>query len=169
MGICARTAAQTAFPGDEGEHYLLNPGEGFAESFRVLNETHLGLPVSLWNVVSDIFKPNSMALADIQTDIATPWTNVTTSVIKGSFTKTGTSKTTVIATPLDGDATFTLRTPRSLKAKVSLLARNKVIASTTVSGAAKIARTTICGTRSYALKVTRLSGSGSYSVTIGKP
>lgn len=32
VGICARVAAGTAFPGDEGDHYRLNPGEGFAES-----------------------------------------------------------------------------------------------------------------------------------------
>jgi hypothetical protein len=169
MEVCKATEHSQMYPGSEDNNYTLNPGEGFAESFRVLNETRLGLPVSLWNVVSDIFKPNATALADIQTDISTPWTNVTTSVIKGSFTKTGTSKTTVLGTPLDGDATFTLRTPRSLKAKVSLLAKNKVVASATVSGAAKIARTTICGTRSYALRVTRLTGSGSYSVTVGKP
>ena len=75
----------------------------------------------------------------------------------------------MIGTPLDGDVTATLRAPRSLKAKVQLLAKSKVVATATVSGAAKVARTTACGTRSYSLRVTRLSGSGSYTVTVGKP
>jgi hypothetical protein len=169
MQVCRSTKQSQMYPGSEDSHYTLNPGEGFAEAFRVLNEQHLGLPASEWNVVSDIFYPDATALADIQADIQTPWENVTTSVIKGSFTKTGTSKTTVIGTPLDGDVTATLRTPRSLKANVRLLARSKVVATATVSGGAKVARTTACGTRSYSLMVTRVAGSGSYSVTVGKP
>lgn len=169
LQVCKATVQSQMYPGSEDSHYTLNPGEGFAEAFRVLNEQHLGVPESEWNVVSDIFYPDATALADIQTDITTPWQNVTTSVIKGSFTKTGTSKSVVIATPLDGDFTATLRTPRSLKAKVQLLAKSKVVAVATASGAARVARTTACGTRSYALKVTRLTGSGSYTVTVGKP
>ena len=36
-GVCARVGAGTAFPGDEGDNYRLNPGEAFAENYRVLN------------------------------------------------------------------------------------------------------------------------------------
>lgn len=169
LEVCKASVQSQMYPGSEDSHYTLNPGEGFAEAFRVLNEQHLGLPPSEWNVVSDIFMPDATALADIQADITTPWQNVTTSVIKGSFTKKGTSRTTVIGTPLDGDVSATLRTPRSLKARVQILAKSKVVATATVSGGAKVAQTTACGNRSYALKVTRLSGSGSYTVTVGKP
>lgn len=169
MQVCKASEESQMYPGSEDSHYTLNPGEGFAEAFRVLNEQHLGLPASEWNVVSDIFFPDGTALSDIQTDISTPWRNPTTSVIKGSFTTKGTTKTTVIGTPLDGDVTATLRTPRSLKAKVQLLAKSKVVATATVSGGAKVARTTACGTRSYALRVTRVAGSGSYTATVGKP
>ena len=38
MSICARRGARTAFPGDEGDNYSLNPGEAFAEAYRVLVE-----------------------------------------------------------------------------------------------------------------------------------
>ena len=34
--ICAKAAAGTASPGDEGSHYFQNSGEAFAESYRVL-------------------------------------------------------------------------------------------------------------------------------------
>src|SRR5439155_24542812 len=34
-GVCPRVRNGTAFPGDEGANYDLNPGEGFAESYRV--------------------------------------------------------------------------------------------------------------------------------------
>ena len=76
MGVCKATEQSQMYPGSEDSHYTLNPGEGFAESFRVLNEQHLGLPESQWNVVSHIFYPDTTALADIQTDITTPWQNV---------------------------------------------------------------------------------------------
>jgi hypothetical protein len=49
------------------------------------------------------------------------------------------------------------------------LTKSKVVATATVSGAAKVARTIACGNRSYTLKVTRLAGSGSYTVTVGRP
>jgi hypothetical protein len=52
---------------------------------------------------------------------------------------------------------------------VQLLAKSKVVATATASGGAKVARTTACGTRSYALKVTRLAGYGSYTLTASKP
>lgn len=167
--VCKATEQSHMYPGSEDSHYTLNPGEGFAESYRVLNERNLGLPESEWNVVSDIFYPDATALADLQTDISTPWQNVTTSVIKGSFTRNGTPRTTIVGTPLDGDVTATLRAPRSLRAKVQLLTKSKVVATATVSGAAKVARTIACGNRSYTLKVTRLAGSGSYTVTVGRP
>ena len=35
--ICAKAAAGTASPGDEGTHYFQNSGEAFAEAYRVLN------------------------------------------------------------------------------------------------------------------------------------
>ena len=35
QGICALAAAGTAFPGNESDHYELNPGEAWAESYRI--------------------------------------------------------------------------------------------------------------------------------------
>ena len=32
--ICTRTLQRTAYPGDEGEHYTLNPGEAFADTYQ---------------------------------------------------------------------------------------------------------------------------------------
>src|SRR5438034_7045369 len=43
MNVCARHDAGTAFPGDEADHYLLNPGEAFAETYRLLNFQLLSL------------------------------------------------------------------------------------------------------------------------------
>jgi hypothetical protein len=40
VGVCSRVQSGTAFPGNEGLNYTLNPGEAFAESYRVLGETN---------------------------------------------------------------------------------------------------------------------------------
>jgi hypothetical protein len=55
--ICRRTRAGTVFPGDESDHYELNPGEGWAEVYRELNEE------GSWDgIVSDFFRPHASDL-----------------------------------------------------------------------------------------------------------
>ena len=46
-----------------GEHYRLNPGEAFAETYRVLNEQKLGLPQEQWNIVTTSLFPDATALS----------------------------------------------------------------------------------------------------------
>jgi hypothetical protein len=169
MEVCRSTEHSQMYPGSEDEHYTLNPGEGFAESYRVLNERHLGLPESSWNVVSDIFYPNATALADLQQDITTPWTNPTTSVVRGTFTRRSVAKSFVLGTPLDGAVSATLRMPRTLRARVELRVSGRRVASAVGSGGVKVAHAVACGTRSYAVRVDRLIGYGSYSVTLSRP
>ncbi len=56
VGVCSRVGAGTAFPGDEGLNYELNPGEAFAESYRVLIETN-GTAVGYdWPILDDSFR-----------------------------------------------------------------------------------------------------------------
>ena len=57
-GVCQKEASGVAFPGDEGEHYLQNPGESFAESFMHLNEAKLGLPETPWGY-DPMFTPDA--------------------------------------------------------------------------------------------------------------
>src|SRR5439155_4552753 len=51
VNVCKRARTGTLYPGDESEHYRLNSGELFAESYRVLVEQKLGLPASPWLAV----------------------------------------------------------------------------------------------------------------------
>ena len=71
-GVCQKAASGVAFPGDEGEHYLQNPGESFAESFLHLNELKLGLPETPW-AYDPMFAPDAGALAAIEQDVLQPW------------------------------------------------------------------------------------------------
>ena len=42
-GICAREARSEVFPGDEGDRYHLNPGEAWAETYRLMDERKAGI------------------------------------------------------------------------------------------------------------------------------
>ena len=55
MQVCARTRSGELFPGaEDAAHYTLNPGEGWAETYRVLNERKAGLPEAPWQIVSSV-------------------------------------------------------------------------------------------------------------------
>ena len=57
--VCARVARQTAFPGDEDLYYSRNPGEAFAEAYRVLNEVRSGAGGFTWTLADPSFSPGS--------------------------------------------------------------------------------------------------------------
>jgi hypothetical protein len=76
--ICAGAHAGQLFPGDERGAYQLNPGEAFAEAYRVLNERRLGMTESPWTIVDQRFYPDATALTDVEQDVVSPWTRPTT-------------------------------------------------------------------------------------------
>ena len=160
--ICAKAAAGTASPGDEGSHYFQNSGEAFAESYRVLNLQRLGLPSSGWNIVDPSFYPDATALTLLDEDITTPWLGPTAAKLHGSF-GTGVVRTFAVKTQLDG--MFTARLVSPTKAKMRLALYN---AGTLVLRGTSI-RYEICGERSLTLKVERLSGRGAFTVNVSKP
>jgi hypothetical protein len=163
--VCARTKAHQLFPGAETSlEYQFNPGEVFAESFRVLNEQRLGLPVAPWDVVDKSLQPDAEALTLLQEDVLTPWTANTASQISGRFAPGGTSvRTYNVAETLDGGFAVSVRT--SAHVRVQLLKAGRVVSHGTTS-----ARTTICGgSRNYTVRITRTSGSGAFTLSISKP
>jgi hypothetical protein len=168
--VCKQTAAGLFYPGAEDNHYALNPGEGFAEAYRVLNERRLGLLESSWDIVSRAFYPDEAAIAAIEQDITSPWTANTVSTASGQFQRRGkATRTTSLVTTLDGNVVVTLRTPATLRARLDLLAGARRVGTVTTAGAAKAVRGSACGTRSFTVRVTRLAGSGRYSLTFSRP
>jgi hypothetical protein len=160
--ICAKAAAGTASPGDEGLHYFQNSGEAFAESYRVLNLVKQGATNIGWDLVDPGFYPDATALALLEQDITNPWAGPTESKLHGSF-GTGVVRTFKVQTQLDG--TFTARLISPTKAKMRLALYN---GSTLVMRGGTI-RYQICGQRTLTLKVERLSGRGAFTVAVSKP
>jgi len=157
MGICGDVRAGRLHPGNEAAYYLLNPAEAFAESYRILNEELLQLPVTPWRIVSTSLQPTTAALAALRKDVTEPWAAPAPRTIRGGFGVYGSdTRTYAVRTPYDGRLTATVAAPPGLKLRVSADGR--------ASGAE-----TICGTRIAHVTVTRLSGDGRFTLTVATP
>jgi len=171
MNICARAKSGELQPGDEGVGYQLNPGEAFAEDYRVLNERREGLPESPWQVVDSRFYPDQGALDALTLDVTTPWTGDTTSTYTGSFTGGATGRGFRVATPLDGNftATLTSSAKERLTLRVVDLASGGVLAANASSLRVKTLGVSVCGQRNIQVQVRRVSGGGPFTLAIAKP
>jgi hypothetical protein len=161
--ICARVTAGQLDPGDEGLDYSLNPGEAFAEAYRVLNLTREGVTTIAWSLVERSLYPDAKALALLQQDVLDPWTGPTARHLDGSFGY-GTARTFVVLTPLDGTFTAHLNAPSG--SRMSIVVSD----GTTVLSRGRSLRFNVCGERRLVLRVVRPSGrGGAFSVDVTKP
>jgi hypothetical protein len=171
MRVCAGASQGMLFPGNEGRNYELNPGEGLAEAYRVLNERRLGRAEFPWSIVSTSLYPSEAALAALELDVTRPWTGPTLRRIPGRFVRGGAkARRLSVATPLDGTAVATLRAPRGTRFTLELLSGSgAVLRRATSTGAPASLRTTVCGSRSLGLRVRTTRGMGSYTLTVSRP
>jgi hypothetical protein len=173
--ICARTAAGTAFPGDEGINYQLNPGEGWAEVYRLSNFLKQAWPswvLTTWRIVDESFYPDARAFGAARADVLQPWTGprkrawaarLRNVAPKGRPTKVPRMRT-LIATPLDGDVTVRLqRAPAGTTMSLATLG-GKVVAPAVHT----VLRTTVCDRRQMVLTV-RAQKPGAFAATISTP
>jgi hypothetical protein len=155
--VCSRTASGTVFPGDEGAHYMLNPGEAFAESYRVLNETVLD-GTFRWELIDASFRPDATALAAVKADVLQPWTAPTTRSLRVRFAGRQRTWRMTIPAPLDGDLHVTLRGPLAAGYSLTLDAGGAARArGALVSGNQQALDFRICGQRSLMLRVARVA------------
>ncbi len=166
-GICARTAAGTAFPGDEGANYQLNPGEAFAESYRILNFEKQAWPN--WTVLAPIivdpsFSPTPADLDALEEDVLDPWTGPTVASWSGRVARSLRGVRRLISTPLDGSFSVKLvRAPAGASITLVDPHSGKVVAK-----GARRAATVICEQRSLVL-VVRATKPGVFSATYATP
>jgi hypothetical protein len=161
--ICSRVNAGTASPGDEGPLYFQNPGEAFAEAYRVLNLTREGATAIGWDVVDRSFYPDATALSLVEQDVTAPWTGPTVTHVHGSFGY-GTQRTIRIGTPLDGSLVLRLHAPTKSTMRLALYAGTKLVARASRSIVYQV-----CGARTLTVKVERSAGNGPFTVDIAKP
>ena len=171
VGVCARTATGELAPGDESSRYTLNPGEAWAEDYRVLNERRAGLPETFWGVVDQRFYPDQATLDAVALDATTPWTGPTVNTLRSTFTARSTGHGFRVATPLDGTFRVTLTSPAKSRFTLRLLdaATGKELGSSTGAERVKAVETSVCGQRTLQVQVKRVSGAGAFSLAISKP
>ncbi len=169
MQVCAKARADKLVPGAEDPiSYGINPGEGWAETYRVLNERRLGLPEAPWQIVSDSLYPDDAALTAAEQDVTTQWQTEATTTRTASLTPTTSAVTYTIATELDGTLKVALRPSAGLRLTLDVYASGTRVVHTVAARA--IARTTtICGARSYRIRVTATRGRGSFRLTVAEP
>jgi hypothetical protein len=170
--ICSRVKAGTAFPGNEGDRYELNPGEAFAEAYRVLAEQKAGATLSSWSTVDASFYPDPVALSALDQDVTKPWLAPTVSTVRASFAANGVRRRLLtVATPLDGQITVELRLPRGRLDTLELLSpAGRVLARGAWAGPLVRRLSYVdCGLRRVSLRVTRVGDPGRFSVTVTRP
>jgi hypothetical protein len=168
--VCAEAKGGRMFPGDARNliEYRLNPGEGFAEAYRVLNERKFGLPESLWRIVSRVFYPDAAAAAAVERDVLQPWRGETSTTTRGTAASGPRSYT--VQTTLDGVLKAALTAPPTGRFRLELISASGArIARTEAASTTKTVRATICGSRKFRARVTRLAGTGTFTLTVSKP
>jgi hypothetical protein len=171
MNVCTRAATGMAFPGDQGGGYTLNPGEAFAEAYRVVNEVRNGAPNFTWELADYSFRPDTAALRAVEEDVVHPWTQPRTRVVKARFAGRSRSWTYVLSTPLDGDLALTLSTPLGSTHGVEIRTGDqRVLARGLWSGSGKqTLNYRVCGERSVVVRVTRQAGVPRFTLRIDAP
>ena len=154
--VCAKTASGGLYPGaEDSRNYMLNPGEAFAESYRVLNEQRLALPQEAWDIITPSLFPDATALSLIEQDVLTPWTANATRSLTAKLTAKIRTRNFTLSTPYDGTLKIGSRQSGRVKVRVSLLASGNTVGSHTFTRASGASlSTTVCGNRAYTLRAT---------------
>jgi hypothetical protein len=168
MRVCERVQSRTAFPGDEGFNYELNPGEAFAESYRVLIETNGAAAGYDWPIVDPSFSPDVAALAALREDVEHPWAGPVNTTVNGRFAARRQSWSRTISTPLDG----TVRIAVTGAGDIRLLSADgsRVLSTGTWnSTAGKSLEYRVCGTRSVQVRITRGGSPARFILRVARP
>lgn len=170
--VCARVARKEAFPGDEGSNYASNPGEAWAETYRLMDERKDGITTATWPIIAPSFYPTDAALVAAERDVVEPWTGSTTTGYSRQFTKSTKVWWIPLATPLDGELRIAATLPKGGEYDVALVAANRKTVlrrAQWVSQRVKRLTTSVCGTRASFVRVTRNGPTGRARVSVTKP
>jgi hypothetical protein len=171
LNVCRRAQAGELAPGDEGSFYDRNPGEAFAEDYRVLNERRAGLPETPWLVVEQSLYPDQAALDALALDITSPWAANTTTTHRTVIGSRATGRGYRISTPMDGSLTARLTSPANTRFTLRVVdpTSGEQLASVATPAHVKKVDVPICGQRALQVQVRRISGAGTITLTVSKP
>jgi hypothetical protein len=168
--VCAGADSGLYFPGNQGAHYLDDPGEGFADSYAHLPEN--GFSNVPWQFNGRL-RPDAGAFAALRRDVLHPWRGAQSKVVSGSLSSVQTSRVTTFRTSLDGTVDLRLRGPAGSNFDVGLYDGSRLISRTNTAGSRDHLRITVCRdgepTATGRVRVIRRTGAGAYSLTMRYP
>jgi hypothetical protein len=164
MQVCTHVAQRRLFPGNQGRHYLRDPGEGFADGYA-----HLHYPGSPWQF-APILRPDQRAFDAIRRDVLQPWTGPRTRVVRGRLGPTRRSRSFRIQVRLDGDLSLRLAAPRGLQSEVEAIGPSTA-AGRRIRGGGAFGIEWCRKERSETVTITvrRRSGSGPFALKVAWP
>jgi hypothetical protein len=171
--VCAREGRNEAFPGDERTNYDRNPGEAWAEVYRLMDEQKAGITTASWDIIDRSFFPSAAALQAAEQDVVQPWTKPRTLRFTHVFGKKSPKVWWVpLSTPLDGNLRVSATMPRGGTAEVALVAANRrtvVRRAQWVGQRVRQLDGSVCGQRSLFLRVTQSGALGRVRVAVVAP
>jgi hypothetical protein len=164
--VCGGALAGAYFPGNQGDHYLDDPGEAFADTYAHLPEN--GFESVPWQFNEDL-RPDPGAFAAIRRDVLDPWRAPKRRVVTGSLNAVRRSRVTAVRLGLDGTLDLRLRGPSRANYDLALYDGSRLVSRTRAAGSRDHLRTTLCRDGSpvetVRIRVIRRSGAGVYSLT----
>lgn len=162
--VCAHVDSGDLFPGNQGEHYLDDPGEGFADGYA-----HLHYPQIPWQY-NELMRPGRTAFAAIRRDVLRPWTANRSRTFRGRLGPRRDKRTFKIRLTLDGDVTLRMAAPRgasySVEAETGGFGAGRVLESGGSFGVEWCRRRPA---EQVTLTVRRQRGRGPFALTAGWP
>lgn len=171
--VCARVTRKEAFPGNEGSNYARNPGEAWAETYRLMDERKAGITTATWPIIAQSFYPSEAALQAAERDVLQPWTAGKSKLSTRVFGK-ATKKVWWIPlqTPLDGDLRISATLPSAGSHEVALVAANRrtvIRRAQWVGQRVKRLTGSVCGQRTLFVRVTQSGALGRVLVSAATP
>jgi hypothetical protein len=164
--VCANVRAGRYFPGNQGEHYADDPGEGFAESYA-FSQGYTGP----WEY-NPGFEPDEGSFAAIRDDALTPWTGNEVKRFRGRLSRRRHSKTFRLRQPYDGAVRVRLKGPRRANFNLKLIKRGRTVKRTRRRGSRDRLKYRWCSGADFdtiVIKVVRKRGSGRFRVRVSWP
>ena len=170
--VCARVTRKEAFPGNQGANYARNPGEAWAEVYRLMDERKAGITTANWQIITPDFYPAETALAAAERDVLQPWSTGRSTVFTRVFGKATKVWWIRLSTPLDGDLRISATLPKGANHEVALVGpdRRRVIRRAQwVGQRVKRMAGSVCGQRALFVRVTQAGALGRVRVSVATP
>jgi hypothetical protein len=165
--VCAGVFAGVYFPGNQGSHYLDDPGEGWADAYA-----HLHYPRAPFQF-NPGFAPDAGAFAAIRRDVLTPWTHSAVRTIRRSLSSRRRVTSTTSRISLDGTVGVRLTGPRRANYDLQVVQGGRVVDQTRARGSRDHLTGLECrnlpSPARLTVRVRRRSGSGPLSLRISIP